>query len=149
MWIIIILAIVISDQITKQLVLSNLKELGSIPIIQNVFHLTYVENRGAAFGILQNQKYFFVIMKFIVITAIIYVLIKHKDLRKSVVICLSLIVGGAIGNLIDRLRFGFVVDFFDFIIWPVFNIADMAIVLAQILLIYIVLKYDSFKQKEL
>ena len=149
MWIIIILAIVISDQITKQLVLSNLKEIGSIPIIQNVFHLTYVENRGAAFGILQNQKYFFVIMKFIVITAIIYVLIKHKDLRKSVVICLSLIVGGAIGNLIDRLRFGFVVDFFDFIIWPVFNIADMAIVLAQILLIYIVLKYDSFKQKEL
>ena len=149
MWIIIILAIVISDQITKQLVLSNLKEIGSIPIIQNIFHLTYVENRGAAFGILQNQKYFFVIMKFIVITAIIYVLIKHKDLRKSVVICLSLIVGGAIGNLIDRLRFGFVVDFFDFIIWPVFNIADMAIVLAQILLIYIVLKYDSFKQKEL
>ncbi|QUH26123.1 signal peptidase II [Serpentinicella alkaliphila] len=149
MWIIIILAIVISDQITKQLVLSNLKEIGSIPIIQNVFHLTYVENRGAAFGILQNQKYFFVIMKLIVITAIIYVLIKHKDLRKSVVICLSLIVGGAIGNLIDRLRFGFVVDFFDFIIWPVFNIADMAIVLAQILLIYIVLKHDSFKQKEL
>jgi len=149
MWIIIVLAVVILDQLTKYLVLNNLKDIGHIPIIQNIFHLTYVENRGAAFGILQNQKYFFVIMKSIVIAVIIYFLIREKNLRKSVVVCLSLIAGGAIGNLIDRIRFGFVVDFFDFRVWPVFNIADMAIVIAQILLIYIVIKYDSFKQKEL
>lgn len=149
MWIIIILAVVISDQLTKLLVLNNLKEVGQIPVIQNIFHLTYLENRGAAFGILQNQKYFFVIIKLLVVAAIIYYLIKHKDLRKSAVVSLSLIAGGAIGNLIDRFRFGYVIDFLDFRIWPVFNIADMAIVTAQFLLIYIVLKYDSLKQKEL
>ncbi|SDK42405.1 signal peptidase II [Natronincola ferrireducens] len=141
--------VLLLDQVSKILALNYLKEIGEIPIIKNFLYFTYVENRGAAFGILQNQKWFFVIMTFAVVGFIIIYFTKNKDYPKPMMIGLSLIVGGAIGNLIDRVLYGFVVDFIDFRVWPVFNIADSAIVIGQILIVYVILKYDRLNQKEM
>lgn len=143
------LIVLILDQVSKILVLNYLKDPGEIPIIRNIFHLTYVENRGAAFGVLQNQKWFFVILTIAIIGGIIFYFRKDRNYPKAMMVGLSLIVGGAIGNLIDRVLYGFVVDFFDFRIWPVFNIADSAIVIGQILVAYVILKYDKLDQKEM
>ncbi len=146
----IVLFIIALDQLSKFAVLNNLKEVGDIPLIQNIFHLTYVENRGAAFGFFQNQKLFFVITTTIVVAAIIFYLLRTKNLMWPLKIGLYLIIGGAIGNLIDRLRYGFVVDFFHIVNrWPVFNIADSAIVVGAILVSYMILRYDTVTKKEM
>ena len=111
----------------------------SIPLIQDVFHLTYVLNPGAAFGILSNQRMFLLITGAVLIaaTAYFYPLLKKSDG------CLKLgatsILSGAVANLIDRVQTGYVVDFFDFRIWPVFNVADIAIVLGMGFMIYSIL----------
>lgn len=141
--------VLILDQVSKILVLRHLKSIGEIPIIKNIFHLTYVENRGAAFGVLQHQRWFFIILTFLIVGAIVFYFRKDRNYPKPMMIGLSLIVGGAIGNLIDRVLYGYVVDFFDFRIWPVFNIADSAIVIGQILVAYVILKYDKLDQKEM
>lgn len=146
----IVLFIIALDQLSKFAVLNNLKEVGDIPLIQDIFHLTYVENRGAAFGFFQNQKLFFVITTTIVVAAIIFYLLRTKNLMWPLKIGLYLIIGGAIGNLIDRLRYGFVVDFFHIVNrWPVFNIADSAIVVGAILVSYMILRYDTVTKKEM
>lgn len=136
--------ILVLDQMTKLMAIRRLMEIGSLPIISNFFHLTYVENRGAAFGILQNQKVFFVIMTLSIVVGMLFYLYKNKDLPKPMKLGFSLIIAGAIGNLTDRLRLGYVVDFFDFRIFPVFNIADMSVVFGAILVSYVILKSDYF-----
>lgn len=143
------LIVLLIDQLTKILVLKYLKSIGSLPIIKNIIHFTYVENRGAAFGILQNQRLFFIIITFIVVGFIVFYFHKKDYYPKPMMIGLSLIVGGAIGNLIDRILYGFVVDFIDFRVWPVFNMADSAIVIGQILIVYVILKYDVLDQREI
>ncbi len=139
--------IVILDQASKIMALKYLKNIDGIPIVKNILHFTYVENRGAAFGILQNQKWIFIFITIAIIGFIIIYFKKDRYYPKTMMIGLSLIVGGAIGNLIDRIIYGYVVDFIDFRIWPVFNIADSAIVIGQVLVIYIVLRYDKLVQK--
>ena len=144
MGLLIVIFIIVLDQLSKFAALNYLKEAGDIPLIQNIFHLTYVENRGAAFGFFQNQKLFFIITTTIVVAAIVYYLIKTKQIMWPLRLGLYLIIGGAIGNLIDRVRFGFVIDFFHIVNrWPVFNVADSAIVVGAILVSYIILRYDS------
>ncbi|QXM05851.1 signal peptidase II [Crassaminicella indica] len=138
-----VLLIVILDQASKVMVQSKFLVNESVPIIKNIFHLTYVQNVGAAFGILKNQKMFFILMTIFVIGGIVLFLHKHKNWHKLVPYSLSLIVGGAIGNLIDRVRLGYVVDFFDFRIWPVFNIADISIVVGAVLLSYYLIFLDK------
>ena len=135
------------DQISKVCALSSLKEMGSIPIIKNVFHLTYVENRGAAFGMLQNNQSIFII---VALTASVFGLYylhtkKVNILGKTGII---LIIAGAIGNLIDRVRLGFVVDYFDFrFIWEyVFNVADVFVVVGTILLCIYIIFFEEEKQ---
>lgn len=146
----IIIAILIGiDQIIKYGVLNVLKEKGSIPIIDGIFHLTYVENRGAAFGMFQNNQIIFVVVASIATVVGLYWLHKNKEkiniIGKASII---MIVSGAIGNLIDRLRLGFVVDYFDFrIIWQyVFNFADILVVCGTILLCFYILKYTDTKE---
>jgi len=117
----------------------------SIPVIPKVFHITYIENPGAAFGILANQRTFFIIITLLILAGVFYFQRKLKTPRLILNISLGLVVGGAIGNLIDRLRVGTVTDFFDFRIWPVFNIADTAVVLGVIYLSY----YFLFHWEEL
>ncbi len=130
---VVIICVLFIDQITKILVLKNLKPNVSLPLINNVFNLTYVKNTGTAFGLFLNQTTLFIIISIITSIAIILYLkfpslfkIKTK-LQVSIELALCLILGGAMGNLIDRIRFGYVIDFLDFRIWPVFNVADSAI----------------------
>jgi len=144
MGLLIVIFIIVFDQLSKFAALNYLKEVGDIPLIQDIFHLTYVENRGAAFGLFQNQKLFFIVTTTLVVAAIIYYLIRTRKMMWPLRIGLYLIIGGAIGNLIDRVRFGFVVDFFHIVNrWPVFNIADSAIVVGAVLVSYIILRYDT------
>lgn len=142
---ILIALIVILDKATKLLAIEYLQPIRTLPVIEGIFHLTYHENRGAAFGILQGQRTFFLIATTIVLIAITIFMYKYKKIYIPMKLGLNLIVAGAIGNLIDRVRFGFVVDFFDFRVWPVFNIADSAVVVGAILVSYVVLKYDHFE----
>ena len=115
------------DQISKILAVKYLMPLKSIPLIKDVFHLTYVENRGAAFGILQNHRWVFMILSTVVMLVIIFVMFRYKKYLHPIMMTgLSFTVGGGIGNMIDRSLKGFVVDFFDFTLidFAVFNVAD-------------------------
>lgn len=136
----VILTTILLDQFSKWLVNTKLKEIGTYPIIEGVFHLHYLENRGAAFGIFQDQRLFFIAITIVITGGILWYLTRYPQDSQLLTIALSLIAGGAIGNLIDRVLYGYVVDFFDFQFFPVFNIADSAIVIGQGLLIYYILK---------
>ncbi|MCX5699344.1 MAG: signal peptidase II [Candidatus Omnitrophica bacterium] len=128
---IIVSSVILLDQITKFLALRFLQLNNPVPLIKNFLNLTLVYNRGAAFGLFQNQLLLFVLVSLFAIGFILYNLKTNSIILK---LCLSLILGGAVGNLIDRLRFGFVIDFLDLRIWPVFNIADSVITLAALAL---------------
>jgi len=122
------------DQFTKHLALRNLS-LKSIPIIKNVLHLTLTFNTGAAFGILKGYNPFFI---FVSIVIIIFFSLNLKGFEKKNFLfkcSVGLILGGAIGNLIDRVRFGYVIDFIDLRVWPVFNIADSSVTVGIFLFI--------------
>lgn len=123
-------AIIIAlDQWTKKLVLNNMELGESIPLIADVFHLTSHRNMGAAFGILQNQRWLFIIITIAVVIGIVYSMIRIGKTQPRVSLALSLVLGGAIGNFIDRVSTGQVVDFLDFTLinFPIFNVADMGI----------------------
>jgi len=135
---IIVLATLSLDQLIKFLITKNLFQNQSIPIIKGIFHITLVHNRGAAFGILKNQIPLFIITSLFAII-LIYFNLKENRQSKSYSIALSLILAGALGNLVDRLFFGYVIDFLDFRIWPVFNVADSAITVGTILLGWLIL----------
>ncbi|MDK2888706.1 MAG: signal peptidase [Thermoanaerobacter sp.] len=132
------LIVLVVDQFSKGLVQYLMYEGQSVPIIPHVFHLTYVRNPGAAFGLFAHRTTFFIVATLLVVAGAVAGALRlppgHRLLRLS----LGLLVGGALGNLIDRLRFGLVVDFLDFRIWPVFNLADTAIVTGAFLLLYTV-----------
>lgn len=137
--IILIAILVFIDQFTKHLAIINLKDKAPIIIIRDVFQLYYLENRGAAFGILQNKEWFLIIVPLLIILAIFYMAYKLPDEKKYIplyYICLF-ISAGAIGNLIDRVRYSFVVDFFYFelIDFPVFNVADSYVTVAGVVLV--------------
>lgn len=149
-YIITVLITVILDQVTKLMVLANFKLHESRPVIQNIFHFTYVTNRGGAFSLLSRYPIIFKILSItLVIVGLIFIgKILKTSLRLQV--CLGLLMGGTIGNLIDRLRFNTVVDFLDFRIWPVFNVADIALVIGVCLLTIIVMmdKKDKIEAEE-
>lgn len=129
------------DLITKNLVQLNFSLGQTISLIDNVFHLTYVRNTGAAFSFFSGQRWFLVLLPAIVIAAIVGYIIIKKPTSKLLMLSLSMIVAGGIGNLIDRIRFGYVVDFFDLrlINFPVFNVADIWVTLGATLFVYLVL----------
>jgi len=123
--------IVLSDQLTKYIALKNLLPGESFPLIKSVFHLTLVFNKGGAFGVLANATAFFIFISVLVIAGIlIFLFLKRPERATSM--AMVFIMAGAFSNLIDRLRFGWVVDFIDFRVWPVFNIADSAITIGTI-----------------
>lgn len=135
--------IVVLDQVSKYVVQTNMFEGQSIPILENIFHLTYINNPGAAFGMLPNKTSFFIVMSVVVFVGVIWYARTLPKQQRLTRLALGLVLGGAIGNLIDRVRFGAVVDFFDFRVWPVFNIADIAISVAVVLIIW-----ELFRQEE-
>lgn len=133
------LIVIVIDLASKIYIQSTMQPYESIPIIDNVFHITYVQNRGAAFSILEDKTYILMTVTVIVMLGLIFLLVKIPRDKKLIGFTLSIILGGALGNLIDRLRFGYVVDFLDFRVWPVFNIADCAIVIGFIILSYLLI----------
>lgn len=135
-------AVVILDQFSKYIVVENMALGESIPIIEEVFHLTYILNPGAAFGMFAHNRLFFIAIAVIVIGIIIWARREILASPWEVKAGCGLFLGGAIGNLIDRARQGLVIDFFDFRIWPVFNIADIAICIGVGLIIWNLLKTE-------
>ena len=130
------------DQVSKYYVMNHFAIGESVSVIQNVFHLTYIINRGAAFGMLTNQRWFFLVVAFILI--IVYA-IYHKKVNSgpiSLRIGSALLISGAIGNGIDRYVLHGVVDFFDFRIWPIFNVADIGICVGVACIIYHLLRNE-------
>lgn len=122
------LAIVLIDQLSKFYIQAHMMPNMSIPVIQDVFHITYILNPGAAFGLFEHQTIVFVIIAILMIAAVIYFYPQIPRQYRLLRFGIGLMVGGAIGNVIDRIKTGYVVDFFDFRIWPIFNVADMGIV---------------------
>jgi len=135
---IIALVIIALDQLTKYLVKTNMELGESIPLIQDVFHLTSHRNMGAAFGILQNQRIFFILITIAVVIGIVIAMKRIGQTQPRTTLALSLVLGGAIGNFIDRASTGQVVDFLHFILinFPIFNVADMAITIGVGLMLF-------------
>lgn len=136
------LLVVIIDQISKWLVISNMEFGNSIPLIKGIISLTYVQNQGAAFGLFAGNTWIFIVSAVLAVL-VISVYNYRNPLPYNIQIILGLITGGAIGNLIDRFRYQYVIDFFDLGWWPVFNVADMAIVCGGILLIIYTFKSEE------
>ena len=138
------------DMLTKYIAITVFK-VSEVAVIKDVLYFTYLENRGAAFGILQNQKIFFLIITVVIVGAMVFYIIYKKPKNKLLLISLGCICGGGIGNLIDRIRFSYVVDFIDLRIinYPVFNVADCFVVVGAILLgVYIIFFSDKEEKSE-
>jgi signal peptidase II len=149
MLLIIISSIFFLDQLTKILASKFLQPNHAFPIIKGVIYLSLVHNRGAAFGMFKNQLWLFIFSALFAITLIYMELKNDKGARPFIYsLALALILAGALGNLIDRLLFGYVVDFLDLRIWPVFNVADSSVTIGAVLLAYSILKTEkALKQK--
>ena len=139
------------DQLTKYLAIINLKNHPAVVLWDGVLELNYLENRGSAFGMLQNQKFFILFIGVVFLAVILFFLFKLPEEKKfcAVHILLSAIVAGGVGNMIDRLRFDYVVDFISFVLihFPIFNVADCYIVVATIVLFLLFL--FVFEEKDL
>ena len=134
--------IIVSDQITKAFILDWLKPQGSVSIIGDVLRLTFVTNTGVAFGMLTGIPYVLMVPIVILIGVIIFYLVKTLGQSFLLTLALSLELGGALGNLIDRVRLGYVVDFVKFPYWPAFNVADSCVVIGAIGLAFILFWQD-------
>ena len=141
--------VVLLDQLTKNIVVAMMAEGQSIPIIPNIFHLTYILNPGAAFGMFAHNRTFFICVALLVLVIVWW-------FRKEILaepLCVragtALFIGGAVGNLIDRAENGMVVDFFDFRIWPIFNVADIAICVGVGFIIWNLIQTEILKKQKI
>lgn len=133
------------DQITKYLAVTYLKDGGPIPVIQNVFELQYLENRGSAFGLMQNRQVFLIISTLLIAGVFVWLFCRlpvRGRMFPLSTICV-LIIAGAVGNLVDRLMHGYVVDFlyFKLIDFPIFNVADIYVTVSAFALIILGIFY--------
>ena len=124
-WLVILGAIFI-DQFTKWLAVNYLKPVGSVPLWQGVLHLTYLQNKGAAFGMLSDRRAVFMVISSLGLTVFLIYLFAKKERETLLDIGLAMVIGGGIGNMIDRIALGYVVDFIDFALidFAIFNGAD-------------------------
>ncbi|MGQ9683327.1 MAG: signal peptidase II [Anaerolineae bacterium] len=139
-------AVVAVDQVTKAAVARSLPlQVPWAPIesLSGVFSLTYVTNTGAAFGLFPQLGNVYVVVALAVVAALLIFYRQFAVTSRLMQVCLGLQVGGAIGNLIDRLRLGYVVDFLDFKFWPVFNVADSCIVVGVVILAFLLLRQPA------
>jgi len=135
----------ILDRITKIWALNSLKESSGITIIKDIFAFEYLENRGAAFGILQNRVWLLVLVTFFIVGGMVFYLLKYKPKSKLLRITLAMIIAGALGNFIDRVYYKYVVDFIllhfkDVYYFPTFNVADILVSVGTALLVICILK---------
>lgn len=128
--------LVAADQLIKLLAVEYLQPVGQITVIPGIFNLLYLENRGAAFGILQNQKWFFIAVTGVITLAIIFALFRYNNHEFFSYAASILIIGGGIGNLIDRVRLSYVIDYLSFSFFsPIFNFADCCVTVGTLLLV--------------
>lgn len=128
------LSVLLVDQLIKQWAITALRFDQSVPVIPGVFYLTLTPNTGIAFGLLSGKGWLTLPFTVLVVAGAVVYQLRVRPSR-GVSALTGLLVGGALGNFIDRLRFGFVVDMFDFVVWPVFNVADVAITSSLLCLI--------------
>ena len=124
------------DQLIKFVVKHNVGINDSIPIVKDILHITYITNTGSAFGLFKDLNLLFIFVSIAVIIFLAYFLKNIKEESKLEYIFFGLLLGGIIGNLMDRLMLGHVIDFIDFRIWPVFNLADSFVTISVIGLIF-------------
>lgn len=133
--IIIIAVIILFDQFLKFQIIEKIMPYSSIEVLKDFFYITYVENYGIAFGLFKNKNLFFIIITSIIILILFYFIYQFYNKNILLTGCLAFIIGGAIGNLIDRIKLGYVIDYLQFTFFPpVFNFADAAIVCGAVFL---------------
>lgn len=148
----IIVSVLMLDLVTKITVQTSLELHRQIPIIENFFYITYAKNTGAAWSMLSGKQFFLIAISMIGVIIFLYMYFKTPEQDKFGKVCLSLMIAGAAGNLIDRVTLGYVRDFLDFVIFgydfPIFNVADMALCIGIVLLlVQILLKKDEVNGK--
>jgi signal peptidase II len=145
LWSILIAASVLIDQISKLIVVKTLPLHDSVVLIKGFFSFTHIQNRGAAWGMFSENRWVFLVATAIAIIILPIVLYKYRNIHALFGISMSMIIGGAIGNMIDRVFLGYVVDFleFTFIDFPVFNIADVCIVIGTFMMAAYILFFDK------
>ena len=141
--VLIALTVVILDQVSKLLVVNYLKPVDSVTLIKDILKFSYHQNTGAAFGTFSDNRIVFMVASVVIIAVLAYVVYRFHGQNKIFDICMGLILGGGVGNMIDRIRLGYVVDFIDFCafdFWKyVFNVADSAVVIGCILSVFFVI----------
>ena len=144
--------IVLIDQMVKWVICHTMNLYQSISIIPSFFSITRTQNDGAAWSILSGSRLLFILISFFALGFLFFHILKEKKLGTFKILTYGLLIGGIVGNLIDRILFGYVIDYLDFLIFhyhfPIFNIADICIVISVILLIYEIWKgedYGNFK----
>ncbi len=154
-WLTVIVALTVIDQITKLMVTHLLQPLGSVTLIPNVLKFTYVENRGAAFGMLSDKRWVFMVISTVAIVALLIYLWKFRPPSRLACMALSMIISGGIGNMLDRIGLGYVVDFIDFCAFPrlwtwVFNFADACVCVGGGLLVLwlIISTVEDYKKEK-
>ena len=145
LYLITVIIVLIIDRVTKFWVVSKMELAETIPVINGFFHITYIKNSGAAFGMLANMRWVFISITVLVLIAILYMANKVSKENIFLTVTYAMITGGAVGNLIDRMKTGLVVDFLDFRgIWPyIFNAADSFVIVGVFLLTWQILKSDK------
>ena len=142
----IVVGIIFCDQLSKWLAVIFLKGNGSAVIIKDILRFTYLENRGAAFGMLSNHRWVFLVISTVAIAAIIFYMVKYKPQSKIMIVGISFMAGGGIANMIDRVALGYVIDFIDFYACPkiwayVFNVADSFVCVgAGFMVLYLIME---------
>lgn len=138
---------ILIDQIIKYVISFNMGLNQTIEIIPNFFNITYVENKGAAFSILSGNRLFLILISFLALNIIYFMFIYNKKLKNKDCILYGLLIGGIIGNLVDRILYGYVIDYLDFNIfgynYPIFNLADILIVISVILIVIFEIKVKN------
>lgn len=143
------LLLAVADQVIKYFISVNLKPVGSVTVIDNILDLTYVENRGVAFGMFSGMRWIFIALTVLLVCAIIFYMFKKKPQSKLFYVCTALIVGGGIGNLIDRIFYGYVIDYISLSFFqPVCNFADYCITIGTVLLVIYVLFFTNEFNKQ-
>ena len=142
---------IIADQVTKYIVVANIEYKGSVPFIPGFMSFFHTRNTGAAFSMFSDQRWVYMVFSFISMALIIYMLIREYKRHKLLNIALAMVLGGGIGNMIDRIRLGYVVDFFktEFMDFAVFNVADCFITVGAVLLGVYVIIFEPKVEKRL
>lgn len=145
----IVIGVVLLDHLVKYLIASQMVPGESIPVLPEIFHITYVQNRGAAFSMMEGQWILLILLPCAaILTALIILFWKRKSWSRCMNLSIALICGGGLGNLIDRIVQGYVVDLFDFRVFPVFNIADICICVGCGLLLLDVFRSERKKNHD-